>query len=117
MQKGLLLHEVSSSTLTITIIPQIPLQFILQKYIVQKGSGIWLLYEKGRYMGQLVGYARVSTTEQDLELQIEALKKYGCTEFFVDKQSGTTMERKNWQECKRYLRPRDTLVVVFARAV
>ncbi len=35
----------------------------------------------------LIGYARVSTREQELELQIEKLKEYGCEKIFMEKQS------------------------------
>ncbi len=60
----------------------------------------------------LVGYARVSTVDQDYELQVEALKKVGCKKIFSEKKTGTTIkERSELQQCLEYLREGDTLVV------
>jgi DNA invertase Pin-like site-specific DNA recombinase len=60
----------------------------------------------------LIGYARVSKDEQNLDLQIDALKTKGCIKIFTDKLTGTKFdERKQLQEALRYLRPGDTLVV------
>jgi len=60
----------------------------------------------------MVGYARVSTSDQDNSLQISALKKAGCTKLFDEKQSGTsTNKRTSLSECLSYLREGDTLVV------
>ena len=39
-------------------------------------------------MSELVGYARVSTLDQDYSLQVEQLKMYGCTKIFHEKKSG-----------------------------
>jgi len=59
-----------------------------------------------------VGYARVSTTSQDYELQIEALKKSGCNKIFAEKKTGTsTKSRTQLEECLNYLREGDTLVI------
>ena len=46
----------------------------------------------------LVGYARVSTSEQTLDLQKDALEKIGCTKIYSDVVSGAKEERKGLQE-------------------
>lgn len=59
-----------------------------------------------------VGYARVSTTDQNPELQESALKKAGCRRLYVDKgKSGTTFERPELAKCLKSLKPGDVLVV------
>lgn len=59
----------------------------------------------------LVGYQRVSTAEQTLDLQRDALEKAGCTKIFTDTASGAKTERKGLEEVLEYLREGDTLVV------
>lgn len=59
----------------------------------------------------LVGYARVSTHEQNLSLQTDELKKSGCTQIFTDKVSGTKSERPGLVKALSFLREGDTLVV------
>ena len=59
----------------------------------------------------LVGYMRVSTADQDLGLQFDALKAAGCERFFEDKASGAKDDRKGLMQCLEFLRPSDTLVV------
>src|SRR5919202_3816769 len=59
----------------------------------------------------LVGYARVSTTEQTLHLQKDALEQIGCTKIYSDVVSGSKAERKGLQEALEYVRKGDTLVV------
>jgi DNA invertase Pin-like site-specific DNA recombinase len=59
----------------------------------------------------LIGYARVSTHEQTLALQLDALEKAGCEQVFSDKVSGTKAERKGLTEALSHLRVGDTLVV------
>lgn len=58
-----------------------------------------------------LGYARVSTTDQSLDLQIDALKKYGCDKCFEDKLSGKTTTRPGLDDLLSHLREGDTLVV------
>ena len=64
-------------------------------------------------MGKLIGYARVSTGEQDLQLQLDALKKAGCTDddIYTDKVSGTRSSRPGLDACVAALEPGDALVV------
>ena len=57
-----------------------------------------------------IGYARVSTREQNLDMQITALRKAGCEKIFSEKVSGVK-ERPVLKECLSYLREGDTLVV------
>jgi DNA invertase Pin-like site-specific DNA recombinase len=59
----------------------------------------------------LIGYARVSTHDQILNLQQDALAKAGCTKIFTDTASGTKAERKGLEESLNYVRKGDTLVV------
>src|SRR3954453_1529879 len=59
----------------------------------------------------LVGYARVSTTDQTLALQQDALQKAGCTKIFTDTASDAQTERKSLTEAISYVRAGDTLVV------
>ncbi len=59
----------------------------------------------------LVGYARVSTAEQTLALQEDALRAAGCERIFTDTMSGAQVERPGLGEALAYLRPGDTLAV------
>jgi DNA invertase Pin-like site-specific DNA recombinase len=59
----------------------------------------------------LIGYARVSTTEQHLHLQQDALHGAGCLKIFADTISGAKSERKGLSEALEYIRAGDTLVV------
>src|ERR1700680_388624 len=59
----------------------------------------------------LFGYARVSTQDQTLNLQKDALEQIGCTKIFTDTISGTATERKGLDEAITFLREGDTLVV------
>jgi DNA invertase Pin-like site-specific DNA recombinase len=59
----------------------------------------------------LVGYARVSTQEQDLALQLDALETAGCKKVFEEKASGAQRERAALRAALDYMRAGDTLVV------
>lgn len=58
-----------------------------------------------------IGYARVSTDEQNLALQTDALEKAGCEKVFQDQVSGAKPKRPGLDEAFSYLRPGDVLVV------
>jgi len=65
-----------------------------------------------RYLASMkIGYARVSTEEQNPELQIDALKAAGCERIYVDTVSGTKSERPELEKAKEQLRAGDSLVV------
>lgn len=59
----------------------------------------------------LIGYARVSTQSQSLELQINALKKAGCEKIFTDIASGAKTARPGLKDAEMVLREGDALVV------
>jgi DNA invertase Pin-like site-specific DNA recombinase len=59
----------------------------------------------------LIGYARVSTQDQHLRLQLDALKSAGCLKIFTDTISGAKQERKGLEEAIAFLREGDILVV------
>ncbi len=59
----------------------------------------------------LVGYARVSTVEQTLALQEDALRAAGCERLFTDTLSGAKAERPGLAQALAFLRPGDVLVV------
>lgn len=63
-------------------------------------------------MGSKYGYARVSTTDQDTAIQVDALKAAGCTVIREEKVSGASMEgRKELKSMLDFIRDGDTLVV------
>lgn len=59
----------------------------------------------------IIGYARVSTTEQDTSLQLDALDQAGCERIYQEAFSGTPRERPELLRCLDTLRPGDTLAV------
>lgn len=61
--------------------------------------------------GQKIGYARVSTTGQNLDSQIDALYDFGCAKVFSDKASGLKEQRLGFSQLMDYLRKDDSLVV------
>jgi DNA invertase Pin-like site-specific DNA recombinase len=56
----------------------------------------------------LIGYARVSTHDQTLTLQQDALEKAGCSKIFTDTASGAQTERNGLEEALNYVRKGDT---------
>lgn len=59
----------------------------------------------------LIGYARVSTLDQNPQFQVEELRKAGCEKIFTEKCSGAKADRPKLQEALEYARSGDTLVV------
>lgn len=59
----------------------------------------------------LIGYARVSTAEQNLELQTDALRQVGCSRVFVETASGAQRDRPELEAALDYVRSGDVLVV------
>jgi DNA invertase Pin-like site-specific DNA recombinase len=62
-------------------------------------------------MSHLLGYARVSTSDQHPELQVDALTAAGCYRVFTDRASGASTDRPELTTVLDQLRPGDTLVV------
>ena len=69
----------------------------------------------------LVGYARVSTEDQDLTIQLDGLAAAGCEKVFSEKRSGTSTDRQALQACLEFVRDGDVLLVTrldrFARSM
>lgn len=61
--------------------------------------------------GKLLGYARVSTEDQDLTLQVDALNRENCWEIYKEKRSATRGKRPELEQLFMALRPGDTVVV------
>src|SRR5690554_1963039 len=59
----------------------------------------------------IIGYARVSTQDQNPEFQVDALEKAGCEQIFQEKVTGKHRERPELSQCLRTLRAGDVLVV------
>jgi len=59
----------------------------------------------------VIGYARVSTTDQDLEVQLEALKQAGATRIYQEKVSGVKKDRPELVAMLDYVRDEDTVIV------
>ncbi len=59
----------------------------------------------------LIGYARVSTVDQNLGLQSDALTEAGCTKLFTEQLSGAVTDRPELQQALQFARSGDTLVV------
>jgi DNA invertase Pin-like site-specific DNA recombinase len=59
----------------------------------------------------LIGYARISTTDQNLDLQIDALEKAGCDKIFRDTVSGANADRPDLAQAMTFMREGDVFVV------
>ena len=59
----------------------------------------------------IIGYARVSTTDQNLDRQLQAFNEFGVDKIYSDKMSGKNFERQNYLKMKKLLKPGDILVV------
>ncbi|EEL6357553.1 recombinase family protein, partial [Salmonella enterica subsp. enterica serovar Derby] len=62
-------------------------------------------------MNQRIGYARVSTDDQHLDLQRDALMQAGCSVIYEEAASGKNAARPELEQCRKALRVGDTLVV------
>lgn len=62
-------------------------------------------------MNQRIGYARVSTDDQHLDLQRDALQQAGCSVIYEETASGKGAARPELEQCRKALRPGDTLIV------
>ena len=61
--------------------------------------------------GEKVGYARVSTKDQNLDRQIALLRKAGAFSIYTDRLTGSTRQRPGLDEALRYVRANDQLIV------
>jgi DNA invertase Pin-like site-specific DNA recombinase len=61
--------------------------------------------------GALIGYARVSKVDQNLDRQLDALRRAGCLRIFADRKSGKDTARQELIKALDFMRPGDTLVV------
>ena len=59
----------------------------------------------------LIGYVRVSTGLQNLDIQMEALTQHGCVKIFHDKMSGAKKQCLGLEKVLQYAREGDTIVV------
>lgn len=98
--------------------PFLTLSYWLCHRVVTRSSAVHsvlpfkVLYLKGSDIRMsIIGYARVSTRDQKLDLQIDALKKYGVDRVFSEKMTGTRSDRPQLQELLKYVREGDTVVV------
>ena len=66
---------------------------------------------KWRSLTMKIGYARVSTGDQNLDMQVDALNKIECDKIFTDKMSGARSDRPGLEEAMKFMREGDTLIV------
>ena len=70
----------------------------------------WVSFEFSS-VAHKIGYARVSTTDQDPQLQLDALAAEDCLKIYTDTATGTRADRPEWNKCLADLRPGDTLII------
>lgn len=82
----------------------------IYSHVVAKTTVKWKKPKDGQMM---IGYARVSTQDQNNQRQIDELVKFGVApeDIFQDKQSGKTLDRAAWKACFRDLQDGDLLVI------
>ena len=59
----------------------------------------------------IIGYARVSTKDQNLDRQLDQLQQQGCEKIFAEKKTGSNADRSELQNMLEYLRPGDTVII------
>jgi len=84
---------------------------VSQKYLSIPKQQFWHELPFLREHDMKIGYARVSTNEQNLDLQIKALKEAGCEEIYTDQVSGGQKFRKGLDDMMLFARPGDQIVV------
>ena len=83
------------------------------KHYIHKVAQSTVKWKRPKDGQMMIGYARVSTSDQNNQRQIDELIKYGVApeDIFEDKQSGKTLDRLAWQACFRDLQKGDLLVI------
>ncbi len=71
----------------------------------------YLCQKSGTKHTMKIGYARVSTGDQNPDLQLAALKQAGCQRIFIDKATGAHLQRPELTQCLKTLQEGDTLTV------
>src|ERR671931_1283017 len=102
----MLAHPIFLLTMHTSLASSSGMSFLLNSQVIFKQSLKW-----HSTLCMNIGYARVSTQDQTLNLQKDALKKIGCNKIFTDTASGAKAERTGLNEALEYLREGDTLVV------
>lgn len=84
-----------------------------KKHYVHKIAESTVKWTRPKDGQMMLGYARVSTSDQNNQRQIDELIKYGVhpSDIFEDKQSGKTLDREAWKACFRDLQKGDLLVI------
>jgi len=98
----------ASAALTET---HILLEIFVCKSLLQKPIFLRELLRQDRSKVVKIGYARVSTLDQQLGLQMQALRKAGCKRIFREKVSGVSRQRPEFQRMLEQLRDSDTVIV------